>query len=163
MKQNFAYKKRIKKYQQEKNLTDPELELFHQSMEELKQHIHRYEDATKKSKQLLKIEKVYGGLKSSKEIFQELLKYPHELTKFSNFLYQAIPGAADASEKVVMVQYVNLSSIEIEKSIEKILSTMIVISSNITNDYEQIIREDSEEIELTRKILEKNSVENEKI
>ncbi|EOH72810.1 5-bromo-4-chloroindolyl phosphate hydrolysis family protein [Enterococcus malodoratus] len=156
LRQNTLYRQRIKNYQEEKQLSNVDLEIFHEAMEELRQQILRYEAATKKNKRLRAIEKEHGGLKSSKEIFQELMAHPDELTKFSDFLYHAIPSAADASEKVDAITEVDLPTPEIEKSLENILTTMTVISSSITSDYEAIIREDSEEIELTKKILEKN-------
>lgn len=155
-KQNNMYRQQIKNYQEVNQLSNTDLEIFHEAMSDLKQQIVRYEEATKKNKHLLEIEKEYGGLKSSKEIFQELFNHPDELTKFSDFLYHAIPSAAEASEKVLSIAQAELPTPDIEKSVNNILETMTVISSSITGDYEKIIREDSEEIELTKQILEKN-------
>lgn len=85
LRQNTLYRQRIKNYQEEKQLSNADLEIFHEAMEELRQQILRYEAATKKNKRLRAIEKEHGGLKSSKEIFQELMAHPDELTKFSDF------------------------------------------------------------------------------
>ncbi|MGX7238701.1 hypothetical protein RV11_GL001399 [Enterococcus phoeniculicola] len=150
---NKAYKENIRKYQTKHGLTDSELNLFKDTLGEAKALILRWEEANKGMKELTIVEAQESGLKSSKEIFQELMEHPQKIHQLNEFLYTKLPGVVEASERVRQIREASLSTKEIEASVKSMVQTISVISASITDDYEAIIQEDSEEIALTKKII----------
>lgn len=150
----YIYKKKIKIYQQENKLTSDELLLFKETMAVVKKQILFLESAESKSKALLAIEKKEKGVASAKLIFKELMKEPQAMTELEQFLYRKLPSLVEASEKLVEIQESKLSTSEIEKSKKVILDTISSISASITDDYEAIVQEDSEDIYLSKKLIE---------
>lgn len=150
------YTRSIEAYKQTHKLSNQDFKLFKASMDELRDQIVRYNAATRKSKQLIAIEKECNGVKSSKKMFQELFENPGHLIQYSTFLYQAMPHAADFSEKLVEIEKAKINNPRIQESVANLLESLRVISTSITDNYEQLIEEDSEDSVLTKQILEKN-------
>ncbi|KAF1299629.1 hypothetical protein BAU15_00610 [Enterococcus sp. JM4C] len=148
-----AYKENLRKYQKEKKLTDSELQLFKETLGEAKELILSWEETNKGIKSLNMIEAQELGLKSSKEIFKELMEHPKEINQLNEFLYIKLPGVVDASKRVRQIYEAGLSTPEIDESLKSMQHTIEVISRSITDDYEAIVQEDSEEIALTKKII----------
>ncbi|OEG09740.1 hypothetical protein BCR21_14500 [Enterococcus ureasiticus] len=153
-KRMYTYKKRIKTYQKHNCLTSDELLLFKETMSITKKQIILFETTISKSKVLMKIETKEKGLQSSKLLFDELMKHPKEMTELEQFLYIKLPGIVEATEKFIQIQNAQLSTSEIEKSKARVLETISSISASITDEYEEIIQEDSEDIYLTKKLIE---------
>ena len=152
-KNNKTYKENIRKYQTKHGLTDSELNLFKETLGEAKSLILRWEEANKGIKELTIVEKKESGLKSAKEIFRELMKHPQKILQLNEFLYIKLPEIVEASERVRQIREANLSTKEIETAVKSMVQTINAISASITDDYEEIIQEDSEEIALTKKII----------
>ncbi|MDT2680021.1 5-bromo-4-chloroindolyl phosphate hydrolysis family protein [Enterococcus gallinarum] len=152
-KNNKIYKENIRKYQKKHELTDSELNLLKETLGEAKALILRWEAANKGSKELASVEAKEGGLKSAKEIFQELMEHPQKMHQLNAFLYIKLPEIVEASERVKQIRETSLSTKQIEASVKSMVQTIEVISASITDDYEAIIQEDSEEIALAKKII----------
>ena len=150
---NKAYKETIRNYQTKHSLTDSELNLFKETLGEAKSLILRWEEANQQIKELTIVEARESGLRSSKEIFQELMEHPHKIHQLNEFLYIKLPGVVEASERVKQVREASLYTKEIDISVKSMIQTISVISASITDDYEAIVQEDSEEIALTKKII----------
>lgn len=148
---------KIKEYQEKHQLTKADLQVFRQQMRELKENIIQLEQITQGNTDLKKIEKAEAGLASAKEIFQELMAHPNDLTKYGDFSYKKLPSLLDASVRLEEIQKSNLQTPEIKISLTRIKETIQFISASITDDYERIVAEDSEEIALAREYIgEKN-------
>lgn len=146
---------RQSKYKEVHQLSDQDLELFKKTMGEMKNQILGIEEATNKNKDLKKIEKSESGIKSAKEIFQELMAEPNDLTKYGDFIYKKLPSMLDACTRLNKIEETGLNSKEIRESVTSILETVTFISASITDEYERIVKEDSEEIALSKKIIDK--------
>lgn len=146
---------RQKKYKETHQLSDQDLELFKKTMGEIKNQILELEAATNKNKDLKKIEHTESGIKSAKEIFLELMAEPNDLTKYGDFIYKKLPSMLDACTRLNKIEETGLNSKEIRESVTSILETVTFISASITDEYERIVKEDSEEIALSKKIIDK--------
>lgn len=150
-----VFNDRQKKYKETHQLSDKDLELFKKTMGEMKNQILGIEEATNKNKDLKKIENLEAGIKSAKEIFQELMAEPNELTKYGDFIYKKLPSMLDACIRLNKIEGTKLNSKEIRESVDSILETVTFISASITDEYERIVKEDSEEIALSKKVIGK--------
>ena len=128
----FRYKKNLKKYQTTHHLTASDLEMYQRIMDEL-------------------------GVASAKGIFKHLVKYPEAITHFSDFLYHKVPEILRASERFLSIKEDKLSTEEITLATNGILSTIRVLSESITDDYEKLVSEASEEISLSKKLVERKN------
>ena len=140
----FRYKKNLKKYQTTHHLTDSDLEMYQRIMDELKKQIIYLNELTNKSRNLKKIEQVE-------------VKYPEAITHFSDFLYHKVPEILRASERFLSIKEDKLSTEEITLATNGILSTIRVLSESITDDYEKLVSEASEEISLSKKLVERKN------
>ena len=131
----FRYKKNLKKYQTTHHLTDSDLEMYQRIMDE----------------------QVELGVASAKGIFKHLVKYPEAITHFSDFLYHKVPEILRASERFLSIKEDKLSTEEITLATNGILSTIRVLSESITDDYEKLVSEASEEISLSKKLVERKN------
>jgi 5-bromo-4-chloroindolyl phosphate hydrolysis protein len=154
---NYEYRQKLAKFQKQHQLSDSELKLFHDTMEEAKQLILRAEAATVKNKQLTKIEKEEFGIRSAKEIFKLMMEEPHEITHFGDFFYTKLPGMANACDHLVKIKADGVDTPEIKQASTLISETVQIISASITDDYEKIIQADSEDIARTKTMLEKTN------
>lgn len=150
---NRTYKERIERFQAKHHLSKSELTLFRETLGEAKDEILRIEGITKKYKQLAAIETGEAGIKSAKEIFKKLMENPQNINQLGDFLYQKLPGLVEATVKIEQIKQAELSTPEIEQSVAEILDTIQVLSASITDDYEQIIQLESEDIALTKKLV----------
>ncbi|MGM0125977.1 hypothetical protein IGI37_003378 [Enterococcus sp. AZ194] len=153
LKENKVHNTNIRMYQKEKGLTDSELNLLRETLGEVKSLILSWEKTNIGIKDLNIVEAQESGIKSAKEIFQELMENPKKLNQLNEFLYIKLPGVVDASKRVRKIRESGLSTPEIEESVKSMVHTIRVISASITDDYEAIVQEDSEEIALTKKII----------
>ena len=130
---------------------------LHAHMDELKKQIIYLNELTNKSRNLKKIEQVKLGVASAKGIFKHLVKYPEAITHFSDFLYHKVPEMLRASERFLSIKEDKLSTEEITLATNGILSTIRVLSESITDDYEKLVSEASEEISLSKKLVERKN------
>lgn len=105
--------------------------------------------------------KVYYALEGSIFVagsaIQWLVKYPEAITHFSDFLYHKVPEILRASERFLSIKEDKLSTEEITLATNGILSTIRVLSESITDDYEKLVSEASEEISLSKKLVERKN------
>ena len=87
----------------------------------------------------------------------DLEKYPEAITHFSDFLYHKVPEILRASERFLSIKEDKLSTEEITLATNGILSTIRVLSESITDDYEKLVSEASEEISLSKKLVERKN------
>ncbi|MGM0238295.1 MULTISPECIES: 5-bromo-4-chloroindolyl phosphate hydrolysis family protein [Enterococcus] len=150
---NKVFIDRQKKFKTEHQMSDQDLRLFQQTMEELKKQIIYIEQVTNMNNHLKKIEKKEAGIVSAKQIFQELMNEPKDLTKYGDFIYKKLPSMEHACSKLMNIEDSNLNTPEIKDSKNNILQTINFISSSITDDYERLVEEDSTEIALSKKVI----------
>ncbi|MGX7199116.1 5-bromo-4-chloroindolyl phosphate hydrolysis family protein [Enterococcus nangangensis] len=150
-----VYRQRIDVYQKQHQLSSSELTLFRDTLGAAKEQILIIDSLTRSLPSLRAVEAETGGLKSAKQIFQQLMQEPQALNDFGDFLYQKLPSLVKAAEKLQEIKNSGVNTPEIKSSVNKILETITVIANSITDDYESLINEDSQEISLTKKILEK--------
>ena len=152
---NMKHKKRIKDYQNKNELSDSELNLFKETMSVAKGQIIEWELVVDGSKILKKKQEIIIGIKSAQEIFKELMEHPKEMTELHDFLYTKLPGVLSASKSFIAIEEADISTDEIKQSLASILSTIIMVSESITDDYEEIIAEDLDEINVTKQLVGK--------
>ncbi len=150
-----AQQNRLEAFQKKHHLNESDLKLFKETMGELKEQILTVERNCHRVKELQEIEKKQAGVKSAKEIFKELMKDPQGMTEFDHFLYQKMPSAVEISEKVRRVKENKIETPEIKQAIDEMLETFGLVLSRITEDYEEVVVEDSKEVAVTKKMMEK--------
>lgn len=150
-----AYKERLRAYQIKNKLSESELTLFKEVMGVAKEQIIEWEVTLKKSYRLKKIKKVKVGLVSAKEIFKDLMNHPDELTEVHEFLYTKLPGVLEATQKFIMIEASSVNTKEINDSLNAIQETIVLISESITDDYEELIKEDVSDVDITKQMVVK--------
>lgn len=153
---NHTYRERLEKFQKKHHLSKADLNLFRDTLGEAKVAILEVERVTKHYKQLKAIEKNEAGIRSAKEIFKKMMADPQSLSHFDDFLYIKLPSLVEAVLKIEQIKEASLTTPEIKKSTKQILETVQVLSASITDDYERIIQEASEDIALSKKLVEKH-------
>ncbi|HAP4500056.1 TPA: hypothetical protein KE302_002793, partial [Enterococcus faecalis] len=68
-----------------------------------------------------------------------------------------VPEILRASERFLSIKEDKLSTEEITLATNGILSTIRVLSESITDDYEKLVSEASEEIALSKKLVERKN------
>lgn len=140
--------KLIKSYH-DKGLSDKDITIFRQTMTDAKHQIKGWEEAVKRDEALQIIERVTGGLASSKKLFQFIVKEPSAALLNNDFLYSDLPTMVDLIET-----YSNLKSVEKTDQSLLIESQKVIkqLSEKIANRYTMTLSADIEKV--------KNEVEN---
>ncbi|MEG0256555.1 MAG: 5-bromo-4-chloroindolyl phosphate hydrolysis family protein [Vagococcus sp.] len=155
MKMKRVYKERLKAYQTKHKLSESDLLLFKEVMGAAKEQIIEWEITLKKSNRLKKIKNVKVGLVSAKEIFKDLMNHPDEITEVHEFLYTKLPGVLDATQKFIVIEASTVNTKEINDSLNAIQETIVLISESITDDYEELIKEDVSDVDITKQMVMK--------
>lgn len=79
----------------ESGLSDQDITVFRATMQVAKDQIKTWEKAVKQNADLQIIEKVTGGLKSAKQLFQLIVKQPKLALTSQDFLYKQLPTMVD--------------------------------------------------------------------
>lgn len=111
--------KLIKSYH-EKGLSDKDITIFRQIMNEAKNQIKHWQDAVKHDQELQIIESIAGGLASAKKIFQIIVKEPDSALSNNDFLYKDLPNMVE-----LLDTYNNL------KSVDKIDQELLIESQKV--------------------------------
>lgn len=154
---NKSQKSNVKKYQKDNNLSDSELKLFREVMGVAKDQIIEIDYLVGKSKKLKKEKIVHKGIKSAQEVFMNLMEHPDELTLFNDFLYVKLPGALSALKSFSSIESSDIMTAEINKSLNKITDNIRTIFESIIDDYEVAVYDDMDEIDTTKRMVEKKS------
>ncbi|GFH43195.1 hypothetical protein Hs30E_17460 [Lactococcus hodotermopsidis] len=149
-----AYKKeknnpKLMQQYQAQGLSDHDIAIFRSTMNEAKVQIKTWEKSVKKDADLQVIERVTGGLKSAKKLFQLIVKNPRTALLNHDFLYKNLPTMVELIET-----YENI------KSVDKLDEALLIetkklvksLSEKIAKNYESELSDDLEKI--------KNEVEN---
>ena len=83
-------------------LSDQDIVIFRQTMQDAKNQIKQWEIAVKEDAALQVIEQVTGGLDSAKKLFQLIVKRPKIALSNNEFLYKHLALLVD-SQKVIRV------------------------------------------------------------
>lgn len=138
----------IKSYH-EKGLSDKDITIFRQTMNDAKHQIKGWEEAVKQDQELQIIESITGGLESSKKLFQLIVKEPSNALLNNEFLYSDLPTMVD-----LIVTYNDLKSVNKTDQTLLIDSQKVIkqLSEKIANRYTKTLSADIEKV--------KNEVEN---
>jgi 5-bromo-4-chloroindolyl phosphate hydrolysis protein len=134
--------KLIQKYH-DQGLSDQDIAIFRQTMNDAKIQIKAWEKAVKKDADLQIIEGVTGGLKSAKKLFQLIVKTPQTALTNNDFLYKHLPTMVELTET-----YENLKSVDkLDQNLliesQKVVRTL---SEKIAKIYEVALSDDIKKI-----------------
>ena len=127
----------------EKGLSDQDITIFRQTMQDAKAQIKSWETAVKHDSELQIIENVTGGLKSAKKLFQLIVKHPKMALTNHDFLYKQLPTMVELTET-----YDNVKSVDRIDQDLKIESQKVIrkLSEKIAKTYELELSGDIEKI-----------------
>ena len=133
----------------EKGLSDQDITIFRETMQDAKIQIKSWETAVKHDSELQIIENVTGGLKSAKKLFQLIVKRPKMALTNHDFLYTQLPTMVELTETYDDVKSVDKLDQNLKIESQKVIRKL---SEKIAKTYELEISDDIENI--------KNEVEN---
>lgn len=141
---------RITAYKQQHGLSTDDLAVLRDTMGTAKDQIIASRKLVYANKSLSTVAQETKGIRSAEAIFKELMAHPHEITDFDNFLYHKLPELQEAAQRYHDIQDDAINTTAVKESAEDIKATIRSILTSITNDYENIVREDAADIAMTR-------------
>ncbi|MGX4686881.1 5-bromo-4-chloroindolyl phosphate hydrolysis family protein [Vagococcus sp. JNUCC 83] len=151
----IGYKQGIRNYKKKHHLSKNDLDLFKETMGVAKNQIIEWKELVENSNNLRNNTEINTAIQSAEEIFKRLMEYPNEMTGFNDFLYVKLPGVLSATKRYESIEASSIDTQEIKESMKSILLSLIFICESITDDYEESIVDVMNEIDLTKKVLEK--------
>jgi 5-bromo-4-chloroindolyl phosphate hydrolysis protein len=147
----------VDKYRKEHEMSDNEIEIFKSVMAESKQLILDIEANFLIHEDLRKNRLFKDALQSSKAIFLLLMASPKELTDFGDFLYKSLPLMDKSVQHYVSIEESGIYTVRVKEEKKAIFEVLKKICTNIVKDYEDYTTRKSDEAELSKVILEKES------
>ncbi|MDN5983172.1 MAG: 5-bromo-4-chloroindolyl phosphate hydrolysis family protein, partial [Lactococcus sp.] len=130
-------------------LSDQDIVIFRQTMQDAKDQIKQWEIAVKEDAALQVIEQVTGGLDSAKKLFQLIVKRPKIALSNNEFLYKHLPTMLDLIETYQNIKAVDKLDQALLVDSQKVIR---VLSEKVAGLYALTVSDDIETI--------KNEVEN---
>ena len=130
-------------------LSDQDIVIFRQTMQDAKDQIKQWEIAVKEDAALQVIERVTGGLDSAKKLFQLIVKRPKIALSNNDFLYKQLPTMLDLIETYQNIKAVDKLDEALLVDSQKVIRAL---SEKIAGLYTLTVSDDIETI--------KNEVEN---
>ena len=130
-------------------LSDQDIVIFRQTMQDAKDQIKQWEIAVKEDAALQVIEQVTGGLDSAKKLFQLIVKRPKIALSNNDFLYKHLPIMLDLIETYQNIKAVDKLDQALLVDSQKVIRAL---SEKIAGLYALTVSDDIETI--------KNEVEN---
>ncbi|MDN5964930.1 MAG: 5-bromo-4-chloroindolyl phosphate hydrolysis family protein, partial [Lactococcus sp.] len=130
-------------------LSDQDIVIFRQTMQDAKNQIKQWEIAVKEDAALQVIEQVTGGLDSAKKLFQLIVKRPKIALSNNDFLYKHLPTMLDLIETYQNIKAVDKLDQALLVDSQKVIR---VLSEKVAGLYALTVSDDIETI--------KNEVEN---
>lgn len=151
----IGYRQGIRNYKKKHHLSKSDLNLFKETMGVAKNQIIEWEELVKNSNNLRDNTEIKTAIQSAEEIFKRLMEYPNEMTEFNDFLYVKLPDVLSATKRYESIESSSIDTHEIKESMKSILLSLVFICESITDDYEASIVDVMNEIDLTKRVLEK--------
>lgn len=148
-------------YYHELGLSDSEIELFRDTMNQAKIQIEQLQKNVRSNSKLKALDLRHDYLKISKALFKEIVKNPTRLSDASLFLYTHLPNLVDLTNKYVEINNHEIKSREAYDRLEEGIQVIEQLTELIQRDYQDFVADDFEdmdiEINMAKKHIEKDS------
>ena len=145
----------------ELGLSDSEIELFRDTMNQAKIQIEQLQKNVMANSKLKALDLRHDYLKISKALFKEIVKNPTRLSDASLFLYTHLPNLVDLTNKYVEINNHEIKNREAYDRLEEGIQVIEQLTELIQRDYQDFVADDFEdmdiEINMAKKHIEKNS------
>lgn len=145
----------------ELGLSDSEIELFRDTMNQAKIQIDQLQKNVRSNSKLKALDLRHDYLKISKALFKEIVKNPTRLSDASLFLYTHLPNLVDLTNKYVEINNHEIKSREAYDRLEEGIQVIEQLTELIQRDYQDFVADDFEdmdiEINMAKKHIEKDS------
>ena len=148
-------------YYHDLGLSDSEIELFRDTMNQAKIQIEQLQKNVRSNSKLKALDLRHDYLKISKALFKEIVKNPTRLSDASLFLYTHLPNLVDLTNKYVEINNHEIKSREAYDRLEEGIQVIEQLTKLIQRDYQDFVADDFEdmdiEINMAKKHIEKDS------
>ncbi|HLQ40257.1 MAG TPA: 5-bromo-4-chloroindolyl phosphate hydrolysis family protein [Tetragenococcus sp.] len=157
-------KKREKSYY-EAGMTDAEIDLFRQTMNQAKKDIDHLQANIKKNGKLRAIDLRHDTVKTAQALFKQLVEAPKRMPETNQFLYTHLPNLVDLTDKFLEINSHEIKNRDTYDKIEESIQIIDQMAALIATDYQKFVSEDLEdldvEISIAKQSLKQNSDYNE--
>lgn len=137
-------------------MTDEEIIFFRKTMAATKKQIQLLEQQMNQVPKLKAINLRHDTLIAAKGIFKELVKEPRKLHRADQFLYTHLPNLVELSKKYIEINNHDLKNKQTYQALDKSASVIDELSQLVLRDYEKIVADDLEDLEIEVSLAEKN-------
>lgn len=140
----------------EAGMTQSEIEFFRDTMSQTKDQIQKLQNNINKNAKLKAIDLRHDTLRASKALFKELVKDPQKLHCANHFLYTHLPNMVDLTDKFIEINDHEIKSRETYEKIEESSQIIDQMASLITQDYQQFVADDFEDMDIELSIAKQS-------
>lgn len=137
-------------------MSPSEIEYFRDTMSMAKEQIEQLQQNINKSAKLKAIDLRRDTLRAAKALFKELVKEPQKLHCANHFLYTHLPNMVDLTDKFIEINEHEIKSRETYEKIEESAQIIDQMASLITQDYQQFVADDFEEMDVELSIAKQS-------
>ncbi|EOH94757.1 5-bromo-4-chloroindolyl phosphate hydrolysis family protein [Enterococcus pallens] len=143
-------------YYREARMTDSEIDLFRETMNQSKNQIVRLQNNIKNNAKLKAIDLRHDMLKAAKALFKELVKEPTRLPEASQFLYTHLPNICDLTDNYIEINNHEVKSKEVYGKLEESAKIIDQMAALVVKDYQQFVANDLEDMDVEISIAKQN-------
>ncbi|AQP54438.1 hypothetical protein BW732_09495 [Vagococcus penaei] len=138
-------------------MSDSEIKFFRQTMAETKEQIVTLEKNMTDVTKLRTIDLKYQTVKASKAVFKELVKKPQKLHQANDFLYTHLPNIVELTNRYVEINNHDIKNKQTYDALTKCVGTIESMSTLIVDDYNNLVKDDLEDLDLEIKLAQQNA------
>ncbi|MDF0480106.1 5-bromo-4-chloroindolyl phosphate hydrolysis family protein [Vagococcus sp. PNs007] len=137
-------------------MTDQQIDFFRETMAHTKKLIVQLEENMAATSKLRAIDLRNDTVKAAKGTFKELVKEPRKLHKADQFLYTHLPNLVDLTGKYLEIDGHDLKNKATYQALEKSAAVIDDVSLLLVADYQAIVADDLEELDIEIAIAKQN-------
>ncbi|GMA47843.1 5-bromo-4-chloroindolyl phosphate hydrolysis family protein [Tetragenococcus muriaticus] len=129
-------------------MSNSEIELFRQTMNQTKQQIEHLQATMNKSGKLRAVDLRHDTIKAAKALFKEIVSSPKRMPEANHFLYTHLPNLVDLTDKFIEINEHEVKSRETYDKIEESIQIIDQMAALITSDYQKFVADDLDDLDV---------------
>lgn len=141
-------------------LTDSEIDMFRQTMNQTKKQIEHLQDTMNKSGKLRAVDLRHDTIKAAKALFKEIVDSPKRMPEANQFLYTHLPNLVDLTDKFIEINEHEVKNRETYDKIEESIQIIDQMAALITSDYQKFVADDLDDLDVEISIAKQSLKQN---
>lgn len=152
-------KKREKSYI-DAGMSDSEITMFRQTMNQTKKQIEHLQATMNKSGKLRAVDLRHDTTKAAKALFKEIVHSPKRMPEANHFLYTHLPNLVDLTDKFIEINEHEIKNRDTYDKIEESIQIIDQMAALITTDYQKFVADDLDDLDVEMSIAKQSLKQN---